>query len=464
MSRRVSPRAYALAAFLVLVLCVVVTSGDAGSKVANPLITRDGSGELSTFDKNGGIDISNPFFQNLGSNGRTCNSCHVSSEAWTVTPAGIQARFQSSHGTDPIFRPVDGANCPSAPVSTEAERASSYRLLLSKGLIRISLPVPANAEFTIVDIDDPYNCAETTTTTPAFYRRPLPSTNLGFLSTVMWDGRESGGGKSMEASLASQAIDATTGHAEAATPPTQQQVQQIIAFEKGIFTAQSSDTLAGTLNARNATGGPISLSKQDFFLGINDPLGGNPTGAAFDPLTFTTFNAWQNLTGSDNANRARRAIARGQALFNTLPIPITGVAGLNDTLNMPVINGFCTTCHDTPNAGNHSVSLAIDIGVTDSAPQRPLDVTGLPIYTVVCNATSQLYRVTDIGRAMVTGHCADIGKTKGPVLRALSARAPYFHNGSAATLDEAVEFYNQRFSLNLTQQQKSDLVAFLKSL
>jgi len=216
-------------------------------------------------------------------------------------------------------------------------------------LIRISLPVPANAEFTIVDIDDPYNCAETTTTTPAFYRRPLPSTNLGFLSTVMWDGRESGGGKSMEASLASQAIDATTGHAEAATPPTQQQVQQIIAFEKGIFTAQSSDTLAGTLNARNATGGPISLSKQDFFLGINDPLGGNPTGAAFDPLTFTTFNAWQNLTGSDNANRARRAIARGQALFNTLPIPITGVAGLNDTLNMPVINGFCTTCHDTPN-------------------------------------------------------------------------------------------------------------------
>jgi cytochrome c peroxidase len=50
------------------------------------------------------------------------------------------------------------------------------------------------------------------------------------------------------------------------------------------------------------------------------------------------------------------------------------------------------------------------------------------------------------------------------VLRALSARAPYFHNGSAATLDVAVEFYNQRFSLNLSEQQKSDLVAFLRSL
>jgi len=110
------------------------------------------------------------------------------------------------------------------------------------------------------------------------------------------------------------------------------------------------------------------------------------------------------------------------------------------------------------------VSLAINIGVTDAIPQGPLDVAGLPVYTVVCNATSKIYNVTDIGRAMITGRCADIGKTKGPVLRALSARAPYFHNGSAATLEIAVEFYNQRFNLNLTDEQKSDLVAFLKSL
>jgi cytochrome c peroxidase len=131
---------------------------------------------------------------------------------------------------------------------------------------------------------------------------------------------------------------------------------------------------------------------------------------------------------------------------------------------MPVINGFCTTCHDTPNAGNHSVALAINIGVTDAVPKGPLDVAGLPVYTVVCNSTSEIYSVTDIGRAMITGKCADIGKTKGPVLRALSARAPYFHNGSAATLNQAVDFYDQRFNLNLTSQQKSDLVAFLKSL
>jgi hypothetical protein len=280
----------------------------------------------------------------------------------------------------------------------------------------------------------------------------------------MWDGRESGGGKSMDASLTTQAVDATTGHAQAATAPTPQQVQQILAFEKGLYTAQAVDNDANDLAQRGGQGGPMSLSKQEYYTGINDPLGGNPTGAAFNPVTFTTFEKWRNLAGADKFSRERRSIARGEDLFNTLPIPITGVAGLNDALNLPVINGTCTTCHDTPNAGNHSVSLAINIGVTDAIPQGPLDVAGLPVYTVVCNATSKIYNVTDIGRAMITGRCADIGKTKGPVLRALSARAPYFHNGSAATLGIAVEFYNQRFNLNLTDEQKSDLVAFLKSL
>jgi len=65
---------------------------------------------------------------------------------------------------------------------------------------------------------------------------------------------------------------------------------------------------------------------------------------------------------------------------------------------------------------------------------------------------------------LISGKCADIGKVKGPILRALAARAPYFHNGSAATLLDVVEFYNQRFNLGFTEQQKRDLVAFLETL
>ena len=53
---------------------------------------------------------------------------------------------------------------------------------------------------------------------------------------------------------------------------------------------------------------------------------------------------------------------------------------------------------------------------------------------------------------------------KGPILRGLAARAPYFHNGSAATLGDAVEFYDRRFDIGFTEEQKADLVAFLNSL
>jgi len=72
--------------------------------------------------------------------------------------------------------------------------------------------------------------------------------------------------------------------------------------------------------------------------------------------------------------------------------------------------------------------------------------------------------VTDIGRAMVTGKWSDVGKFKGPILRGLAARAPYFHNGSAATLEDAVDFYDTRFHIGLTKGEKADLVAFLNAL
>jgi len=101
----------------------------------------------------------------------------------------LQQRFQSTQGTDPVFRVVDGANCPSADVSTPSAATAAYSQLLNFGLIRMTVPVPANAEFSIIAISDPYQCPETTATNPALYRRPLPSTNLKFLNGIMWDGR-----------------------------------------------------------------------------------------------------------------------------------------------------------------------------------------------------------------------------------------------------------------------------------
>lgn len=427
----------------------------------NPLFTFDSSGVLGT---SGSVDVTNPFFQSLGTNGRSCSTCHIARSAWSLTPVDVQAKFNATNGLEPIFRTNDGSNCPSADVSTPKARASAYSLLLKKALLRISLSVPVNAEFQIIDIQDPYNCPETTASNPAFYRRPLPSTNLKFLSAVMWDGRETvfgaipGKSLNLDQSLTNQAIDATTGHAQGSVP-TADQLARIVQFENGISTAQVFDVNAGSLTARGATGGPIALSQQNTFIGINDALGGDPTGAAFNPNVFTLYKAWKSSN-----TPSRQSIARGEDLFNNFPIPITGVAGLNDALKLPVITGSCTTCHDSPNAGDHSLSVPLGIGTTAYPVQAPLDVAGLPVYTVQCIATGATVQVTDIGRAMISGKCSDVGKVKGPVLRGLAARAPYFHNGAAKTLNDAVEFYNQRFNLSLTQQQKSDLVAFLRTL
>ena len=46
----------------------------------------------------------------------------------------------------------------------------------------------------------------------------------------------------------------------------------------------------------------------------------------------------------------------------------------------------------------------------------------------------------------------------------IASRAPYFHNGSAMTLSNVVQFYNVRFNIGLTEAEKADLVAFLNAL
>jgi cytochrome c peroxidase len=109
-----------------------------------------------------------------------------------------------------------------------------------------------------------------------------------------------------------------------------------------------------------------------------------------------------------------------------------------------------------------------NIGVAYAVPPV-LNVSGLPTFTVSCTDTTgppagQVFNVTDLGRAMITRNCADVGKVKGPILHGLAARAPYVHNGSAATLQDVVNFYNQRFNIGLSDQDEADLVNFLQTL
>jgi cytochrome c peroxidase len=74
------------------------------------------------------------------------------------------------------------------------------------------------------------------------------------------------------------------------------------------------------------------------------------------------------------------------------------------------------------------------------------------------------FYTSDPGKALITGKCAGLNRTKGPILRGLAARAPYFHNGAAANPNQLVNFYNERFDMHLSNAQKAELVAFLNSL
>jgi cytochrome c peroxidase len=420
-----------------------------GPNLPNLWGSPNASGMTRTFSTAGYVDRQGPFFQSLGTNGRACVTCHDPGNAWSVSSESIEKRFRSSGGADPIFRSNDGSDCPGQ---------ETYTLLRSRGLFRVGLPIPRNAQFALAAVMDPLGC-NSQPSNIGMYRRPLPSANLAFLTTVMWDGRETRSGESLDDSLAHQAAMATLDHAQALSEPTQPQQSAIVAFEGSLYVAQAAHRGAGILNADKAYGGPERLASEPFYPGINDPVGLNPTGAAFDPVVFKLFQEWANST-----EPSKRLIAAGERVFNTKQFVIADVPGLNDRFlkGAPLAAGTCTVCHDTPNAGNHSVPAPLDIGVSD--PKR---APFLPAYRFTCKAgpmAGKSITTTDPGRAMITGKCEDIGKFKGPVLRALAARAPYFHNGSARTLNDVVEFYDSRFEIKLTRHERAALVAFLSAL
>jgi hypothetical protein len=216
-----------------------------------------------------------------------------------------------------------------ADVSSVVASRSAYSMLLTRGLIRVGIGVPSDAEFELIDVDDPYGYASAVEL--SLFRRPLPATNLAFLATVMWDGRQTFPDRSIHFDLSDQANGATLGHAAAVNPLTQRERASIVNFE---------------------------------------------------------------------------------------------------------------------------------LSLTSAAARTP----DMPLYTFRNKATGEILQTTDPGRALITGKWKHMSLFKGPILRGLAARPPYFHNGFATTLADVVEFYNRRFNIGLTAQEKSDLLAFLRAL
>jgi hypothetical protein len=386
------------------------------------------AGTAATFSNAGSVDLSNPFHVPQGSNGRSCESCHLLETGWSVLPVEVELRFWLTQGRDPIFNLLD-ANSPTADVSTLQARYSAYSML-RKGLFRRGGNVPATAEYEIIAVDDPLGAGGSLTRFEAF-RRPLATANFHIAENVGWHDQNTNGSGDVHAGLVNQATGNITG-GQAGAAPAPATVEAIADYQESLAFAQQSVFGVGLLTSCGAAGGPENLSSEA------------PVNARFD-----LYDAWIGLApGSCTtraADRKRAQIARGQELFNR---PNAGGGG------------SCRGCHDAANNGSNVNGTLFDVGASRPEFRRQ----GMPLYTVRNKTTLEVRQTTDPGRALRTGLWSDMDRFKSPSLRGTSARAPYFHNGIAATLEDVVEHYEVALGFVFTRAQEEDLVAFLKAL
>lgn len=376
------------------------------------------NGFAATFSTEGSVNLSGEYFQAQGSNGRSCATCHMPENGWSINPATIRLLFELTGGTHPIFNTLDADN-PNNDLSTVEARRANYSMLLTRGVFRRGGAPRADREWDVVAVDDPHGFANVNQIVQ--WRRVMPTINFHLGSaTVNWDGGNTVDTDQL-AGLTNQATRNVTG-AQQGQPAPPEVIADIVSFETSLSTAQLFSFAAGRLNAGGARGGPEALSQM------------TKTQGRFD-----LFDAWIH-----SPNPSRRQIARGQELFNSVNP-----------------NGrSCNGCHSSANNGTNVNNALFDIG-TASAEARTPD---LPLYTLRNRATGEERQLTDTGRGNVTGLWNDLGRFKTPTLRALSARAPYFHNGSAATLEDVVHHYEQFLGFKFTDKEREDLVAFLKAL
>ena len=426
------------------------TSSELGFSLPNNIWVANSLGFSETFSTAGRVDFGNEFFDEFGTNDRTCGTCHKATEGWTITPANTRLLFELTRGKDPLFRTNDGTNSPNADVSTVAARRRAYSMLLTRGTIRVGLTIPAGANFELLSVDDPYNFASVTEL--SMFRRPLPAANLTGNATVMWDGRVTGA--TLHDALKDQANGATQGHAAAPNPLNDVTRQQIVDFEVGLFNTQAYTWNIGVLD-NGVAGRAEILASMPVEFSTTIP---NVTARRWD-----MFDGWKDSSDPD-----RRAVYRGQELFNTRP-------HVNDANGVPRPEFTCTNCHTQQNHGADIAGRFFNILDPVAKPLRR--ASDQPLYTfrytgpnvvnaagVITTATGATVQVTDPGRALTTGKWADMAKFKVPNIRGLAGRAPYFHDGSASTLLELVKQYEQFQGFVFTPAEEVDLVKFLSAL
>jgi hypothetical protein len=449
------------------------------------------NGILRTLKTGGPLKTAgHPFFEPLGSNGRACISCHQPADGMSLSAATVRERWRVTGGTDPVFAAIDGSNCPNLPQAA----AASHSMLLEHGLFRIerAWPVtefagrPVTPDFTIAVVRDPHGCNSGPGYGPeagriSVYRRPRPVSNLKYLIAVgfAYDPKQGltlprdpdGGGylagnlmaDNRTVNLRLQMEDAARTHLQMMGPLPAETIAALREFELSLSTAQQSSHTGGALDTLGAIGGPATL--RDSQPGALGSIG---------VRVFSEFGAWENIPPGEAARLTpeqlawRQSVARGARVFREKTFLITDSSGINSPMGFgnPVRNS-CVFCHNMTRMGNDVAPGQVDLGTTTMPFSDPQP--DFPLFRITCTGRphpfyGRVILTHDPGFALTTGRCADVGKITLQSMRGLSARAPYFANGSAETLGEVIDYYERRYNIGYTPQEKQDLINLMSAL
>ena len=355
--------------------------------------------------------FNNRTFKRLGGNGRTCADCHMPSEGFQLSPAAARARFDAlqakrarkKRADDPLFRPVDADD-----FRVNGDQASDFSNLVENGLVRVTMPLPLNVKLIDAATGQPSD-----ETSVDLWRAVTPVFNVAITGPdfllPMWppgaprvpimnqdpNGPNRQGGYQHDARFATlqeQARGALFAHAQVTLEPRMRVLDDLAAFQQTLFSSAGVAQLAEAI------------------------------------LSGSTF--------PDPDPELNELEQHGKAVFNRA----------------------CATCHggslhpstSTPEAAivrpivrYHNIRAACPRPATDGfAPCPPRLARNARTYQItLANGTIQTVTTSDPGRLLLTGQPADLGMMDNTNLRGISRTAPYFHNNSAATLDEVVDHY-----------------------
>jgi len=364
----------------------------------------------------GSVAFNIPLRGKFGSNGRACGDCHVPSEGFQLSPETARARFESlqakrasgKDADDALFRPVDADD-----FRINGENAHDFSNLIENGLVRVTMPLPAN-----VKLIDPATGQPSNETSVDLWRAVMPVLNVAITGpdgvNPTWppgaprvpimgqdpNGPNRQGGYQHDgrfATLQEQARGAFFAHAQVSAEPKKSMLDDLAAFEQTLFSSRRVKRLARAILSGSATlpdaDPELSDLEQHGKLVFNRACG-QCHGGALHP------------SGSTPDSTIVRPIVRYHNIQTACPRPDTdGFAPCPQRLNR--------------NARTYQITLA--------------------------NGTNQTFTTSDPGRLLLTGQIADLGMMDITQLRGISQTAPYFHNNSAATLEAVLDHYDALF-------------------